>query len=117
MSEKKSCIFCEIINDKNKARIAYEDEHTLAFYDINPVALIHIVIVPKIHLANVNELEDSNIDFVASMFTAAKNVAFTLKVNSSGYRLVINNQSSAGQTVFHLHMHFLAGRDFFWPPG
>ncbi len=107
-------IFCKIINKEIPAEIVYEDEHVLAFKDINPVAPIHILIIPKSHMENLNDIpEEGDHQYILN---AAKIIAKQLNVES-GYRIVINCGESAGQTVFHLHAHLLAGRELSWPPG
>ncbi len=106
------CIFCSIIEKKISANVVAETENVLAFNDINPMAPKHILIIPKIHVANVNELTKDHADILIEMMILAKELG-----QGAGYRLVINNGEDAGQTVFHLHMHLLSGRDLSWPPG
>ena len=112
-----SCIFCSIINKNISAKIVAENNTVLAFHDINPAADIHILIIPKIHIRGVNNLSPEYASVVGDMLMMAQELAQRFKVGESGYRLVINTESGAGQSVFHLHMHFLAGGEFSWPPG
>ncbi len=104
-----NCIFCKIINKEIPSVIVYEDEKVLAFNDINPVAPIHIVIIPKTHIANVNELNELNASIVADIHLAAKKIAEKLGIADKGYRLINNCGADAGQTVFHLHYHLIGG--------
>lgn len=114
---KDDCIFCRIINKGLKSNIALETDKILAFHDVNPEAPIHLLIVPKYHFANINELTGETAPFIAPMMLAAKDLAQTLNVSEDGFRLVFNTNTAACQSVFHLHMHFMAGRRFSWPPG
>lgn len=104
-----NCIFCKIINKEIPSTIVYEDEWTLAFRDIKPVAPVHIIIVPKLHIASVNDLTEENAEAVARVHIAAKKTAEALGVAEKGYRLINNCGADAGQTVFHLHYHLIAG--------
>ncbi|NTV89407.1 MAG: histidine triad nucleotide-binding protein [Clostridiales bacterium] len=103
------CIFCMIINREIPSTIVYEDEWTLAFNDIKPVAPVHVIIVPKVHIASVNELTQENADAVVKVHLAAKKVAEKLGIAEKGYRLINNCGPDAGQTVFHLHYHLIGG--------
>ena len=113
----QDCLFCKIINGEVSANIIFENEDVLAFEDIEPQAPIHLLVIPKKHIASINDisLEDKNI--CAEMLLAAKELANIMNVNDSGYRTIFNTNKDAGQTVFHIHMHFLAGRKMKWPPG
>lgn len=111
------CIFCKIINKEIPAEIVYENEHVLAFKDINPEAKVHILFIPKKHLASVNSLDSENKEIVGEIFLAMKTVAKDLGIAEDGYRIVTNTGEKAGQTVHHLHFHLLSGREFKWPPG
>ncbi len=117
MSNAFSCIFCSIVNKDIGAKIVAENNSVLAFHDINPAAEIHILIIPKIHVRGVNNLSAEHANVVGDMLMMAQELAQRFKLEESGYRLVINTESGAGQSVFHLHMHFLAGCEFSWPPG
>ncbi len=113
------CIFCKIVNKKEPAKIIYEDYYVVVFEDINPQAPIHYLIVPKKHISGIQTISEEDIEIVGYMFLVAKKIAEKLGINSmeKGYRLVFNVGENAGQSVFHLHLHFLAGRKFLWPPG
>ena len=108
-----SCIFCKIAKKEIPTEPVYEDEYTIAFNDLNPQAPVHVLVIPKKHYASLNELDDKEI--MSALFGAVKNVV--KKLGISEYRTVINTGESAGQTVFHLHIHILAGRPLKWPPG
>ncbi|HXW60240.1 MAG TPA: histidine triad nucleotide-binding protein [Myxococcota bacterium] len=113
----ETCIFCSIIEKKIPAQIIAESERSIAFKDINPMADFHVLIIPKVHFTGLNELTEELGPYVADMALMAKNLAREFGFADNGYRVVINTGSHAGQSVFHLHMHMLAGRDFSWPPG
>ena len=112
-----STIFSKIINKEIKSEIVYEDDICLAFKDINPVAPKHILIIPKKEISTLNDITDNDKNTIGHLFIVAKNIAKDFNINKSGYRVVFNCNEDAGQTVFHLHMHLLAGRKFTWPPG
>lgn len=112
-----SCIFCKIINKEIKSEFIYENENFVVFKDINPQSPIHLLIVPKIHIENINSVKEEDLDILKNMFLIAKEIAQQLGVAESGYRIVVNTNKDAGQEVFHIHFHFLAGRKFQWPPG
>jgi len=110
------CIFCKILAGEIPSTKVYEDELIYAFEDINPVAPVHILVIPKKHIADLNKLGHHDEALLGHMIlTAQKLVA--QKGMAGGYRLVMNSGVSAGQSVFHLHLHLLAGRQFGWPPG
>lgn len=112
------CIFCKIASGEIKSNAVYEDELVKAFHDLNPQAPIHVLIVPKKHIANVAELDASDRELAAHIFTeVVPKLARELEVAESGFRLVINTGVEGGQTVDHLHVHLLAGRRMKWPPG
>lgn len=111
------CLFCKIIRREIKADIVSEDDHILAFRDINPQAPVHILIVTKKHIARISDLDEKKATLLAPLFLAANRLARQEKIMESGYRLVINCNPGAGQSVFHLHLHLLGGRIFSWPPG
>jgi len=111
------CLFCKIIAGDIPSDKVYEDDHVFAFRDINPVAPLHILIIPKKHIAMINDVEDADAITMGRLFVAAKNITKELGVAEDGYRTVMNCGEAAGQTVFHVHMHLLAGRDLTWPPG
>lgn len=107
-----SCIFCDIITGKAPAQIVYQDNDAVAFYDINPKAKVHILIVPRKHIASVNNVESGDQTVLGSLFLAARNIAETQGIAEKGYRLMVNTGSNAGQIVYHLHMHLLGGGVF-----
>ncbi len=112
-----SCLFCDIANGTIKGDCVYENDHVIAFHDINPQAPHHVLIIPKPHISTLNDIEEQHLALLGHMSIAAKHIASELNVADSGYRLVMNCNADAGQTVFHIHMHFLAGRQLAWPPG
>jgi len=105
----ENCVFCKIIDRQIPSTIVYEDEKVLAFNDINPVAPVHVVIVPKVHIASVNELTAGNAAIVGDIHLAAQKIAAKLGIADKGYRLINNCGADAGQTVFHLHYHLIGG--------
>lgn len=112
-----NCIFCEIIEGSIPSEIVYEDEAVFAFRDINGQAPLHVLIIPKQHIASINDLETNNAHLIGQLYLAAKQIAQTEGYTDQGYRVVMNCGEAAGQTVFHLHLHLLAGRPLTWPPG
>jgi histidine triad (HIT) family protein len=107
----EDCIFCKIIKREIPSTIVHEDERVLAFKDINPVAPVHVLIIPKQHISSVNELNESNKDIVGDIHLAAKEIARQSGLAERGYRLINNCGKNAGQTVMHLHYHLLGGID------
>lgn len=116
-SAKTDCIFCKIAQKTLSTPIIFENENIIAFNDINPQAPIHILIIPKAHLASINEAEPRYIQTLGEILLCAKEIAAMKGCSQNGYRLVINTNDDAGQTVWHLHVHLLAGRKLTWPPG
>ena len=112
----KDTLFQKIIDKEIPADIVYEDDHCLVFKDINPVAPIHLLIIPKKQIEKIADAELLDQNLLGHLFLVAGNVARDLGVEDA-FRLVVNNGSGAGQTVFHLHIHLIAGREFTWPPG
>ncbi len=113
----KEGIFAKIIAKEIPADIVYETDSVLAFEDINPKAPIHILIIPKLEVATINDLEPEHAEIMGKMLLAAKDIAIEQGISENGYRLVFNTLEDAGQEVFHIHMHLLAGRRMTWPPG
>jgi len=103
------CIFCKIINKEIPSTIVYEDEKVMAFKDINPVAPVHVLIVPKMHISSIKELNEENAGILADIHLAAKKIAQELGIYEKGFRLINNCGEDAGQTVFHLHYHLIGG--------
>ena len=112
-----STIFKKIIDKEINADIVYEDKQVLCFKDLNAAAPIHLLKVPKKEIPTVNDIGTDDKELIRHMLVIAKKIAKKLKIDKKGYRLVFNCNDDAGQTVFHLHMHLLAGRNFNWPPG
>ncbi|VAW97725.1 Bis(5'-nucleosyl)-tetraphosphatase (asymmetrical) [hydrothermal vent metagenome] len=111
------CLFCKIINGDIPAEIIYQDDDILGFKDVNPQAPTHILFIPKTHIATVNDLAAKDAELIGKLFLAAKKVAADDGFADEGYRLVMNCNKGAGQTVFHIHLHLLAERALHWPPG
>lgn len=110
-------LFTKIIKREIPAKIVYENDKVLAFQDINPQAPHHVLIIPKTEIPTINDLTPENVGCIGDLFLAAKEIAREFKVAESGYRVVMNCNEDAGQSVFHIHLHFLAGRTLAWPPG
>ena len=112
-----NCIFCKIIKGEIPSEKLYEDDELLAFYDINPKAPIHFLVIPKKHISNVMELEAGDSATMGKLFFKAQELAKGLGCEEKGGRFVINCKTHGGQTVDHIHLHFLGGRSLSWPPG
>ena len=112
-----NCLFCKILEQKIPAKIAYEDEQVIAFHDIRPQAPQHILIIPRKHIATINDIEADDQELIGHMIFTAKNIAKELGVAEDGYRLNFNCNANGGQEVYHIHLHLLAGRQMTWPPG
>lgn len=112
-----TCLFCKFASGAIKPAVVYETEQVLAFQDINPQAPTHVLIIPKRHIATLNDLEPADAGLVGELFLAAREVARLGGVAGSGYRVTMNCGAGAGQSVFHIHLHLLGGRRFDWPPG
>ena len=111
------CIFCNIANGTISSDIVYQDEDIIAFRDLGPQAPQHLLIISRKHVSTVNDFHEEDALVIGKMVLVAKKLAKDLSVDESGYRLVINCNGDGGQSVFHVHMHFLAGRPLAWPPG
>jgi histidine triad (HIT) family protein len=109
------CLFCRIVRREIPATLVAETEDCIAFRDINPQAPVHVVVIPRKHVASLNDAADAQL--VGRLATIAAGIARTEGIADSGYRTVINTNADAGQTVFHLHLHLLGGRRMGWPPG
>ena len=109
-------IFQKIIDKELPADIVYEDDSCLAFKDINPVAPIHILVIPKKRIEKISESNTEDKELLGHLFLVAGNIARDLGIEDA-FRLVVNNGAGAQQTVFHVHIHLIAGREFSWPPG
>ena len=111
------CLFCKIINREIPASIVYEDERILAFNDINPQAPTHVLVVPKAHIATLNDVSSQDDQIVGELVRRAAAIAKDRGISAAGFRTVFNTNREAGQTVFHIHLHLLGGRTMHWPPG
>jgi histidine triad (HIT) family protein len=111
------CLFCKIRDQKIPASVVYRDEHVLAFKDITPRAPLHYLIIPLRHIATLADARDEDAELMGRLMVCAANLARDTGHNEAGYRVVMNAGPDAGQTVFHVHLHLLAGRSLAWPPG
>jgi len=111
------CLFCKIANREIPASIVYEDERVLAFNDINPQAPTHVLVIPKRHIASLNEISVEDDQLLGELVRRAAAIAKGLGLSGGGFRTVFNTNRDAGQTVFHVHLHLLGGRSLTWPPG
>jgi histidine triad (HIT) family protein len=112
-----NCIFCKIVSGEIPSQKVYSDDRVTAFRDIHPVSPTHILIVPNKHIASVNEVEPEDEGSLGHMLSVARKLAEEEKIDQTGYRLIINSGSHAGQEVFHLHMHLLGGQKMRYPMG
>ncbi len=115
--EREDCIFCKIIKKQIPCELVYEDDKVIGFKDISPQAPIHIIIIPKEHISDLNCLNVEQAEIIGHIFIVAKEIAQTLGIAESGYRIVTNCGEQGGQTVQHIHFHLLGGRMLQWPPG
>lgn len=111
------CLFCKIRDGEIPAEVVYEDDDVLAFNDVNPHAPVHVLIIPKKHIATVNDVAAGDSAIIGKLYLAAKHIAAERDIAEDGYRLVVNCNAMAGQTVYHIHLHLLGGRRMTWPPG
>lgn len=112
-----NCLFCDIARGEKDADIVSRDDEVVAFHDINPQAPTHILIIPKEHVSTVNDLQEKHAELVGTLFLKAREIAEDQGIAEDGYRLVMNTNRGAGQSVFHIHLHLLGGRKLQWPPG
>ena len=117
MAGNDRCLFCRIVNGQIPAKKVREDDDVVAFHDINPQAPTHILVIPRRHIPTLDDLTESDASMIGMALVRATQIARELHLDGVGYRLVINNGEAAGQTVFHIHVHILGGRNFGWPPG
>lgn len=103
------CLFCKIIDGEIPSKKVYEDEHVYAFYDINPVAPVHVIVVPKVHIESVNDINSSNSTHIQHIFEAIPQIAKLLNIDNAGYRVITNIGENGGQTIKHLHFHIIGG--------
>ena len=111
------CLFCKIAAKEIPASIVFEDDKVVAFRDLNPQAPKHVLIIPKKHIATIDDLEEVDIGLVGQMVFTAKKIATDEGISQSGYRLIFNIKSDGGQQVYHIHLHMVGGRQMNWPPG
>lgn len=115
--QPENCLFCKILAGDIPADVIYESDTALGFRDINPKAPTHVLVIPRTHIATINDIDTEHEALVGSLFTAARDIAREEGLADGGYRVVMNCNEAAGQTVFHIHLHLLGGRDLHWPPG
>jgi len=115
--DMSDCLFCKIVSGEISCDKLYENDKLIAFRDIDPKAPIHILVIPKKHIRSINELEISDQNLAGEILLAAKEIASIENIESSGYRTIFNTNSDGGQTVYHIHMHVMGGRQLHWPPG
>lgn len=104
------CLFCNIVNKQIDANIIYEDDYVVAFHDIHPVAPVHVLVIPKVHISNINEISSNNSGNIEKVFLAMPKIAKICGVDKSGYRVICNTGEDGGQEVFHIHFHLLGGK-------
>lgn len=112
-----ACLFCEIAAGRQPARILHQDERLVAFHDIRPAAPVHVLVIPRRHIASLLELEQEDEPLVGALVRTARDLAATLGLAERGFRLVFNAGRDAGYSVSHIHLHLLGGRGLGWPPG
>jgi histidine triad (HIT) family protein len=111
----ESCLFCRIANNELPSKMVHEDDRVIAFHDIAPQAPVHVLIVPRKHIATLNDVTAEDAELLAHIFQVARNLAEQFGVAQKGYRTVFNVNAEAGQSVFHLHLHVIGGRRLSWP--
>ena len=111
------CLFCKIINREIPASIVYEDDRVMAFNDIDPQGPTHVLVVPKVHIATLNDLQPGDDAIVGEVVRRAAAIAKERGIDASGFRTVFNTNHDAQQSVLHIHLHLIGGRGFNWPPG
>jgi histidine triad (HIT) family protein len=111
------CIFCRIVSRELPATVVFEDDEALAFRDVHPQAPVHLLVVPKRHVASLGDATDGDRSLLGKLLLVARDLAVREGIDATGYRVVANRGAGAGQTVFHLHVHLLGGRRMSWPPG
>jgi histidine triad (HIT) family protein len=113
----EDCIFCKIVQGTIPSKIAFQNDEMVAIHDINPAAPVHLLIMPRQHIASTAELTEQNVPLIGRMVLVASQLARENNLEANGYRIVTNTGSDGGQTVNHLHLHLLGGRHMTWPPG
>ncbi|MCP4500523.1 MAG: histidine triad nucleotide-binding protein [Deltaproteobacteria bacterium] len=117
MALDDDCLFCKIIREEIPSTKVFEDEHVFAFDDINGQAPVHVLVIPKTHIATCDDATEAEVEAMGRLFLGAQQVAKQKKLGEGGYRMVMNNGEGAGQSVFHIHLHVIGGRSLSWPPG
>ncbi|WED43168.1 histidine triad nucleotide-binding protein [Legionella cardiaca] len=112
-----NCLFCKIASGEIKADIVFETQEIIVIRDIKPQAPIHLLLIPKKHIATINDADSQDEQLLGRMILTAKNMAKVEQLSEDGYRLVFNVNSGGGQEVYHIHLHLLGGRQMTWPPG
>ena len=110
-------IFEQIRDREINSVFLYEDDQIFAIHDVNPVAPIHVLIIPKKKIETINDINDDDKELIGHMFLTAKKIAFEIGIKDDGYRVVFNTNKDGGQSVYHIHLHLLGGRQMVWPPG
>lgn len=113
----KDCIFCKIVNKEIPSTLVHEDDKVIAFPDINPKAPLHYLIIPRKHIATLNDLTDDDTFLAGHLLQTAKSIAEKMGIAEPGYRVSINCNKGGGQLVYHIHLHLMGGREMHWPPG
>lgn len=111
-----NCIFCKIVNGEIPSNKIYEDEKVYAFYDINPEAPIHFLVIPKEHIESCNDISEKNSSIISHIFLVINKLVKEVGINEEGYRIVNNCGKNGGQTVDHIHFHIIGGKQLAWPP-
>jgi len=111
------CLFCKIVNKEIETKIVFQDDDILGFNDVSPQAPVHVLFIPKKHISTLNDFSDDDAIIAGKLILAARHYAAEIGVADDGYRLVMNCNNDGGQSVYHIHCHFLAGRQLQWPPG
>lgn len=112
-----NCLFCKMVSGEIKPNLIYDDADVMAFNDINPQAPLHALVIPKRHIATLNDTRPEDAALLGKLMHAATQIARKADVAENGYRVVMNCNAAAGQSVFHIHLHVLGGRQMRWPPG
>ncbi|HEV7766770.1 MAG TPA: histidine triad nucleotide-binding protein [Thermoanaerobaculia bacterium] len=117
MSSNPQCLFCRIASGEIPAKKLYEDDDVVAFHDVTPQAPTHVLVIPRRHIPSLDDMTEADVETIGKTMLHATKIARSLQLEVDGYRVVVNNGPAAGQTVFHIHIHVLGGRQFGWPPG
>ncbi len=111
------CLFCKMVEGEIEPDVVYQDDEVLAFRDLSPQAPTHVLVIPKQHIATVNDFTLEQAELIGKLYLAAQRIAAEENLAERGYRIVLNCNAEAGQSVFHVHLHLLGGRPMGWPPG